>query len=355
MCYHLMLNFKKAFGKVSLFLVITLLCISNIHAAKILYIYGTGTISNGDSAKAVGYKMLFDSFGHTTTLIKVNQILSTQLSQYDLIVIGAGTNDSSAYAWQGDTASISAIKKSGKGILGISRGGAVFFGKISLWSNYGQTAGWGGSPVKVLSNSSLFLTSPNKILIPADSILAIYNGASLSELYLGYGVPNDVVTFAVTSNDQKYAPFSFEKNKYFYWGYDGAASNLTIVGSNLLQNVVAYVLKATGVTAVNEPTDANIIPSEFKIDQNYPNPFNPSTFIKYQLPTKSFVTIKVYDILGKEVATLVSGNEPAGNHQLNFDASKLTSGVYIYRITADNHSQSSGQSFVQSKKMLLLK
>ncbi|MEW5842350.1 MAG: T9SS type A sorting domain-containing protein [Bacteroidota bacterium] len=89
------------------------------------------------------------------------------------------------------------------------------------------------------------------------------------------------------------------------------------------------------------------LPTHFGLKQNYPNPFNPTTTISYQLPSNSFVTIKVYDILGKEVAALVNGNESAGTHNVNFDASKLTSGVYIYTINAGG--------FVQSKKMLLLK
>lgn len=354
-------NHSKMVRKTTLFVFLVLLGLSNIHAAKIIYIYGTGTISDGDSAKAVGYKALFDSFGHTTTLISANQIFSTQLSQYDLIIIGAGTAGSGAYDWQGDTASISAIKKSGKGILGMGRGGGVFFGKIGLWSNYGQSAGTGGTSIKLLSNAGLILTSPNKITIPADSILTLYNGGvSLTALYLGYGVPADVVTFALFSGDLRYAPFSFEKNKYFYWGFNSSASALTTVGANVMQNVIAYVLISMGVTAVNESSNANVIPSEFKIEQNYPNPFNPSTNIRYQLPLNSFVTLKVYDVLGREVTTLVNEEKAPGTYEVTFTgetrrSESLPSGVYIYTITANNPSQSSGQSFVQSKKMMLLK
>ncbi len=80
---------------------------------------------------------------------------------------------------------------------------------------------------------------------------------------------------------------------------------------------------------------------------NYPNPFNPTTTINYQLPENGFVTIKVYDMLGKEIATLVNGNRTAGYHKVNFDASKLTSGIYIYTINAGK--------YIQSKKMLLVK
>jgi hypothetical protein len=88
------------------------------------------------------------------------------------------------------------------------------------------------------------------------------------------------------------------------------------------------------------------LPLKYSIN-NYPNPFNPTTTINYQLPQDGFVTIKVYDMLGKEVTVLVNENKSAGYHRVNFDASKLTSGVYVYTITANN--------FNQSKKMLLMK
>lgn len=93
-------------------------------------------------------------------------------------------------------------------------------------------------------------------------------------------------------------------------------------------------------------TRSLVVPTEYSIT-NYPNPFNPTTTINYQLPENGFVTIKVYDMIGKEIVTLVNENKSAGYHRVNFDASKLTSGVYIYTITANN--------FIQSKKMLLMK
>lgn len=89
------------------------------------------------------------------------------------------------------------------------------------------------------------------------------------------------------------------------------------------------------------------IPSEYVLNQNYPNPFNPSTLIKYQLPKDSRVTIKVYDILGREVATLVDGVESAGYHEVTFDGSRLASGVYFYRLTTPGYTE--------VMKMLLVK
>lgn len=85
----------------------------------------------------------------------------------------------------------------------------------------------------------------------------------------------------------------------------------------------------------------------YYIEQNYPNPFNPSTTINYQLPKNGQVTIKVYDMLGREVRTLVNENKPAGSYSVNFDAGSLSSGIYIYRISAGD--------YIAAKKMTLIK
>lgn len=100
-----------------------------------------------------------------------------------------------------------------------------------------------------------------------------------------------------------------------------------------------------GVTGVNE--EAIDRPLEFELSQNYPNPFNPSTQISYTVPQKNQVTLKVFNVLGMEVATLFSGVQEAGKHDAKFDASKFSSGVYFYRL------QSGTMSI--TKKMLLIK
>jgi dienelactone hydrolase len=89
------------------------------------------------------------------------------------------------------------------------------------------------------------------------------------------------------------------------------------------------------------------LPASFALSQNYPNPFNPTTTISYSLPAAVHVTLKVFDVLGREVATLVDGNQHAGANSLKFDASRLSSGVYYYRIVAG--------SFTGSRQMLLLR
>jgi Uncharacterized protein related to plant photosystem II stability/assembly factor len=98
---------------------------------------------------------------------------------------------------------------------------------------------------------------------------------------------------------------------------------------------------ATDVKRNNPP------PSSFVLSQNYPNPFNPSTIITFALPTKSFVTLKIFDILGREITTLISKELSAGNHELEWNATGFVSGVYFYRLQAG--------SFTATKKLLLLK
>lgn len=85
----------------------------------------------------------------------------------------------------------------------------------------------------------------------------------------------------------------------------------------------------------------------YNLQQNYPNPFNPATMISYSIKEEGLVTLKVYDILGKEIATLVNENKPEGNYDVEFDASQLPSGMYIYKMQSG--------SFSNVKKMLLTK
>ncbi len=100
------------------------------------------------------------------------------------------------------------------------------------------------------------------------------------------------------------------------------------------------------VTSVEQiPTE--IIPKAFRLYQNYPNPFNPTTTIQFALPKRSSVTLKLYDILGKEVGTLVDEELLPGEYKVSFDAAGLASGVYFYQLEAEG--------FVQTKKLMLLR
>jgi hypothetical protein len=88
-------------------------------------------------------------------------------------------------------------------------------------------------------------------------------------------------------------------------------------------------------------------PKEFKLEQNYPNPFNPTTTIQYQLSQNVKVTLKVYDILGSEVATLINEEQEAGYKEVKFNAVNIASGMYVYRLTSGN--------YVSTKKMMVVK
>jgi hypothetical protein len=108
-----------------------------------------------------------------------------------------------------------------------------------------------------------------------------------------------------------------------------------------------FVLYNTGnVSGIREET-IQLIPENFSLSQNYPNPFNPTTTIEYTIPQAGLVTIKIYDILGREVTTLVNEEKDRGVYTINFDASQFASGLYFYRLQAG--------SFIETKKMILLK
>jgi len=106
--------------------------------------------------------------------------------------------------------------------------------------------------------------------------------------------------------------------------------------------------------------DTNSSVDNYALYQNYPNPFNPTTKINYQIPEISFVTLKVYDVLGNEIATLVNEEKPAGSYEVEFNSrgliyQTLPSGIYFYRLQAGSPSAGSGQSFVETKKMVLIR
>ncbi len=121
---------------------------------------------------------------------------------------------------------------------------------------------------------------------------------------------------------------------YAYNGFD------SLVSSNSL--VLRIIRTTVGINIISTE-----IPGEFKLENNYPNPFNPETNIRYQLPKASMVSIKLYDIAGREVATLVNENHFAGYYNYQFNANGLSSGIYFYKIQAGE--------FSDIKRMVLIK
>jgi len=120
-----------------------------------------------------------------------------------------------------------------------------------------------------------------------------------------------------------------------------------ITRSNSSVAQIGFWAQTIGLVTSVEQIPSETIPQYFSLSQNYPNPFNPTTTIQFALPKPSSVTLKIYDILGREVLTLVDEDLQPGEYKVEFDASSLASGVYIYRLEAEG--------FVQAKKLTLLK
>ncbi|MFA5804914.1 MAG: T9SS type A sorting domain-containing protein [Melioribacteraceae bacterium] len=160
--------------------------------------------------------------------------------------------------------------------------------------------------------------------------------------YQGGGFPNGpnrvMSTYQQSSNSRTYTASSGAWFNYY-------VDNVSPQDSFIVYIIRAYV--SSGPTGVNEPIE--LLPSSFSLEQNYPNPFNPSTVISYQLPVAGHVSLKVFDMLGREVATLIDEFQQAGKYNSQFSIlnSELSSGVYFYTLTAGNK--------IETKKMLLLK
>jgi hypothetical protein len=121
--------------------------------------------------------------------------------------------------------------------------------------------------------------------------------------------------------------------------------NLSAIGLSIF--ILPGNMKEIIPALVTKIKEEDLLISDFNLYQNYPNPFNPNTNISWQSPIGSWQTLKVYDVLGNEVATLVNEYKPAGNYEVEFDASRLTSGVYLYQMKTG--------SFIESRKMVLVK
>jgi hypothetical protein len=196
----------------------------------------------------------------------------------------------------------------------------------------------------------------NKVLVTEDGVpveLASFSAKSIS---------NSVQLDWQTSTETNNMGFEIERktneinNSASFW-VDGKGTTTekqyySFTDKNLLSGIYKYHLIQVDYDGTRKEVGAievevNSIPTEFALMQNYPNPFNPETNINYQLPVNSFVTLKVFDILGNEVKSLINENQEAGSHSIKFDASELTSGIYIYKLITGN--------FSSAKKMLLLR
>ncbi len=196
--------------------------------------------------------------------------------------------------------------------------------------------------------------------------------ASSSGDFVGGGLDDRFDFILISQAVKDSGGIVYKTGTYKAYGNDGNHFNKSINDQPTNTAVSATVLNALynasdhlpviatfqffNLTGIN---DNNLsIPNHFELSQNYPNPFNPSTIIKYSIPVVERgssslynVILKVYDVIGKEVTTLVNEEKPAGNYEVRFNAKNLTSGVYFYRLSATNRTT----NFVQTKKMILMK
>lgn len=140
------------------------------------------------------------------------------------------------------------------------------------------------------------------------------------------------------------------------FGTTTEAKSYSFVDSKLDAGSYTYRLKQIdfdGTIEYSSEVEVDFkVPSDFSLSQNYPNPFNPATKISFSLPVESFVTLKIFNVIGEEVSSFVKGSLSSGQHDINFNASSLNSGIYFYQIEAQGID---GSSFSEVKKMMLTK
>lgn len=172
----------------------------------------------------------------------------------------------------------------------------------------------------------------------------------------------DTILVGKTGLGKKIEDLAFDSNGNLY-GVQGGERQISTLIKIDLNNGEAEEIGSTGIKGIfglafaHDPATAieneeEIIPTSYSMSQSYPNPFNPTTTLKFGLMLQSRVTLEIYDVLGRRVEVLLDETRSAGNYEINFDATNLTSGVYFYRINAQSVN---GESFIKTMKMVLMK
>jgi hypothetical protein len=223
----------------------------------------------------------------------------------------------------------------------------------AFWTQSGVS-----SPLIFYSVKAIAIDNGGRIFAGTDTVGAYYSddqGVSWTNIPSigGKSVTCFTVNYPsmyIAGTSDRGAFVSTDRGASWYSANNGLADS-SIIALNVDQQGHLYagtsqgLYKSTGIlTGVGKKTE---VPSSFFLFQNYPNPFNPSTVISYQLSVNSVVTLKVYDVLGRLVKTLIDERQTAGLHSITFNASSLSSGVYFYRLAAG--------SYVGTNKMILMK
>jgi hypothetical protein len=211
---------------------------------------------------------------------------------------------------------------------------AVAYGDFDL----DKTDGYGGGKI-------VYATLADKFIL---SWLNVGSFNGLGDTTNSFQLILNKSDYSITMNYKSFGKTSTEYNiKSGVQNCDTSAVMWVTEGlptQNLIKNNFSVLFKKAPLNGINEK---NIIAKAFSLAQNYPNPFNPSTTIHYSLPGATHVSLKVYDVLGHEVANLLNADKPAGNFSVEFNGARLASGIYFYRLSTPLYSE--------IKKMLLLK
>jgi hypothetical protein len=208
----------------------------------------------------------------------------------------------------------------------------------------GETA-WGNPKITQLLIDSIKAAGFNAVRIPV--AWSKFSDASISTIDASWlDRVEEVVNYVLS--DGMYAIINE------HWDNGSIGNNAfgifdRLTGVKAYPDIVTAIIEASDTSNVTGLLNIDRLPTKFSLMQNYPNPFNPSTVISYQLPKSSYVSLKIFDVLGREIATLVNQFQQAGNYNSHFSLlnSQLSSGVYFYALSAGN--------FIQTKKMILAK
>jgi len=185
-------------------------------------------------------------------------------------------------------------------------------------------------------------TAGDTVLFKEDNDYIIGWVLEYDEPFSQWGLNSTKRIFSAVIPTSGYNLYSFVKDVGLYRNEGGEV----LYSSSVLKGFVSGGIVFGDISLVDVDDDKELL-KEFSLSQNYPNPFNPTTKIKFVIPNSSFVNLKVYDVLGREVTTLVNEEKPAGEYEVEFSGKNLSSGVYYYQLKADN--------YVETKKMLFIK
>jgi hypothetical protein len=214
------------------------------------------------------------------------------------------------------------------------------------WTITNKTAQTGSSSIQSGSiDIDQISTLEISIDMPSDSVVKFAVKTNISWGFLNFYIDTYFQSSYEEYNDWTFQSFNLKAGKHVLnWVYKNFSINTDNSQGAWLDNIF-FPTNSVLLTSVKSSEN---IPLIFKLFQNYPNPFNPTTTINYSIPTAGIVSLKVYDMLGKEIATLVNEEKPAGSYEAIFSANaSVSSGIYFYRLQAGN--------FFEIKKMILLK